>query len=94
MPVKAIAGDSATGIAPRRTAGSSTSVPKRAAVCTTSWPATHTPASASPDTRAGSSSSGTATSTSSLRSTSSGTASTGAPGSIASARSRLSCDTA
>ena len=37
---------------------------------------------------------GTASSTSSLRSTSSGIVSTGTPGSIASARSRLSCDTA
>ena len=94
MPLNVIAGCSASGIAPRATAGPSTRQPYRPQVCTTSWPGCQAPVEASPAISSPSASSGTASSTSSARSTTSGTGSTGTPGSNSSARSRLAADTA
>ena len=53
VPVKAMAGWMASGIAPARVAGASTAIPTPATVCTTSCPACHTPAAASPLTNGG-----------------------------------------
>ena len=94
VPVKDMAGCNASGITPAAVAGASTDTPRAGAVCSTSWPGCHTPAAASPDTRAGNSPSGTASTTSSLRLITSGISRIGTPGSIASARSRLAWDTA
>ena len=93
-PVKVMAGCTASPMAPAERTGSRTSVPKRPAVCTTSWPGCHAPVAARPATSPGSWSSGTASSTSSLRSTMVSTSSTGTSGSRAAARSRLSADDA
>ena len=53
VPVKVIAGCSASGSAPARSAGWRTPAPKRPEVCTSSWPGRTAPVCASPDTRLG-----------------------------------------
>jgi hypothetical protein len=63
LPVKVITGCSASGSAPRRTAGSSTASPCRPLAWASSLPRIGAPAEASPATRAGSTSSGTVSST-------------------------------
>ena len=56
VPVNVIAGCTASGIAPTRSAGlEDPACRTRAAVCSTSWPGCQTPASASPATSAASS---------------------------------------
>lgn len=93
VPVNVIAGCSASGNAPARSAGSSTEVPYRPDACTRSWPGRTAPVSARPRTSAGSASSGTVSSTRSARASTSAGSTSGTPGSSASARRRDASDT-
>ncbi len=86
VPVNVMAGCRARGRAPARVAGSSTAVPNRPEVCTSSWPGRTAPVSARPLTRSARASSGTVSRTRSARASTSAGVTSGTSGSSSAAR--------